>query len=84
MEREPLVWSSFLMALGVAVLFGFRKVFTGNFVLEQFTAYRFANSIMFYVGLVFIVFGIIVYAYFKHRSNVNKNRVKKLRPVAKY
>jgi predicted transporter len=65
------------MAFGVAVLFGFRQIFTGNFVLEGFRQYQFANSLMFYIGLVFLVFGIVVFAYFKYRSNVNKNKIRK-------
>lgn len=64
MEKEEVFWSGFFTFLGVALLFGFRKAFTGNFAFERFYEYKFVVGISFYVGLLFFIFGLILFLFF--------------------
>lgn len=64
MNKEGLIWSSIFLFLGGILLIGFRKVITGNFVLDKFYEYKFVAGISFYVGLLFFIFGLILFLFF--------------------
>ena len=68
MEKEALVWSSVFTFLGIALLFGFKTTFTGNFVIEKFYEYKFVLGISFYVGMLFLIFGLILFMFFYFRK----------------
>ena len=68
MEKEATIWSGFFTFLGLALLFGFRQAFTGNFAFDKFYEYKFVVSLSFYVGLLFFVFGLILFLFFYVRD----------------